>query len=78
MSKRTLYDFHDLLLQVKCSFHHYRIVETQYVYIRYNPPTQTVVYALFTQKHKKSSYECANCLIFNVDHLGLEPGTSRL
>ncbi len=36
------------------------------------------VYALFTQGHKKSSYEFRNCLIFNVDQPGLEPGTSRL
>lgn len=33
---------------------------------------------LFTQAHKKSSYEIRNCLIFNVDQPGLEPGTSRL
>ena len=28
--------------------------------------------------HEKSSYEVRNCLIFNVGHPGLEPGTSRL
>ena len=32
------------------------------------------VYALFTQEHKKSSYEIRNCLIFNVDQLGLNQG----
>lgn len=36
------------------------------------------VTSLFTQEHKKSSYEIRNCLIFNVDQPGLEPGTSRL
>ncbi len=36
------------------------------------------VYALFTQGHKKSSYEIRNCLTFFVDQPGLEPGTSRL
>ena len=36
------------------------------------------VYALFTQEQEKSSYEIRNCLIFNVDQLGLEPRTSRL
>ena len=36
------------------------------------------VTSLFTQGHKKSSYEIRNCLIFNVDQPGLEPGTSRL
>jgi len=36
------------------------------------------VYALFTQEQEKSSYEIRNCLIFNVDQPGLEPGTSRL
>ena len=39
---------------------------------------QKFVYALFTQGHKKSSYEIRNCLIFFVDQPGLEPGTSRL
>lgn len=28
--------------------------------------------------HEKSSYLMCNCLIFNVGHPGLEPGTSRL
>lgn len=36
------------------------------------------VTSLFTQGHKKSSYEIRNCLIFFVDQPGLEPGTSRL
>ena len=36
------------------------------------------VYELFTQLHKKSSYEIRNCFIFIVDQLGLEPRTSRL
>ena len=36
------------------------------------------VYALFTQEQEKNSYEIRNCLIFNVDQPGLEPGTSRL
>lgn len=36
------------------------------------------VASLFTQDHKKSSYEIRNCLIFFVDQPGLEPGTSRL
>ena len=36
------------------------------------------VCALFSQGHKKSSYEIRNCLIFFVDQPGLEPGTSRL
>ena len=35
------------------------------------------VYALFTQEQEKNSYEIRNCLIFNVDQLGLEPRTSR-
>ena len=34
--------------------------------------------SLFTQLHKKSSYEIRNCFIFKVGHLGLEPRTSRL
>ena len=34
--------------------------------------------SLFTQLHKKSSYDVRNCFIFNVDQLGLEPRTSRL
>ena len=34
--------------------------------------------SLFTQLHKKSSYEIRNCFIFKVDQLGLEPRTSRL
>ena len=33
---------------------------------------------LFTQIKKKGSQRIANCLIFNVDQPGLEPGTSRL
>jgi hypothetical protein len=36
------------------------------------------VASLFTQGHKKSSYEIRNCLTFFVDQPGLEPGTSRL
>ena len=32
----------------------------------------------FRKDIKKSSYEIRNCLIFNVDQPGLEPGTSRL
>ncbi len=34
--------------------------------------------SLFTQLHKKSSYDVRNCFIFKVDQLGLEPRTSRL
>ena len=36
------------------------------------------VFALFSHEKKKSSQRIANCLIFNVDQPGLEPGTSRL
>lgn len=36
------------------------------------------VTSLFTQGHKKSSYEIRSCLVFFVDQPGLEPGTSRL
>ena len=34
--------------------------------------------SMFALLYGKSSYEIRNCLIFNVDQLGLEPRASRL
>lgn len=65
------------MLQMKCNSIDFCLDYLKFMRNLRIPQVFTLI-PLFTQEHKKSSYEIRNCLIFKVDQPEVEPETSRL